>query len=381
VTLFKLVRRNLGRNKLRTLLTVGSTAFVLFLMAFMLTALEAIQPRDTDQRSTLRLVTRHATSLTFFLPEAYEARLREIPGVVEVNRQNWFGGIYIDPANFFAQFATDPKTLFPMYPEIGLAEEQKGAFISERTACIVSEKLARRFGWKLGDKIPLKGTIYPVTLSLTVRGIYKRGELDDFPALYFHWEYLDELLGERGIVGTYTSMVAKAEDLARVSEAIDRAFENTDRPTKTEPEKAFLAGFTSMWGDVAGLVRDIGLAAVFTIIMVAANTMAMSLRERVNEVAVLKTLGFRRVAILTLLVGESLAIALTGCLLGAGGAKLLFDAVDLSMFIPFISVFVVSWRTLGICFAVSLLVGLVSGAVPAWRAAQVDIVEGLRKVA
>ena len=162
---------------------------------------------------------------------------------------------------------------------------------------------------------------------------------------------------------------------------IDATFENTDRPTKTETEKAFAAGFTSMWGNVAGLVRDIGLAAVFTIIMVAANTMAMSIRERVNEVAVLKTLGFRPGTLLTLLTGESLAIALLGCLLGAGGAKLLFDAIDLSMFIPFISVFKVSWRTLGICFGVASLVGAVSGFIPAWRAARVDIVEGLRKVA
>jgi len=381
VTLFKLVRRNLFRNKLRTLLTVGSTAFVLFLTAFMLTALESIQFQAGDQSSTLRLVTRHATSLSFPLPEAYEPRLREIPGVVEVCRSNWFGGIYIDKANFFAQFAVDTDTFFKMYPEIHLPADQQEAFQNERTACIVSQKLVKRFGWKIGDKIPLKGTYYPVTPELTVRGIYKRGELDDFPSLYFHWKYFNELFDRRGVVGTYNVMVASLDDLARVSEAIDATFENTDRPTKTETEKAFAAGFTSMWGNVAGLVRDIGLAAVFTIIMVAANTMAMSIRERVNEVAVLKTLGFRRGTLLTLLVGESLAIALVGCLLGAGGAKLLFDAVDLSMFIPFISIFKVSWRTLGICFGVASLVGLVSGLIPAWRAAQMGIVEGLRKVA
>lgn len=381
MTFFKLVRRNLTRNWLRTLLTIGTTTFVLFLLAIMMTSLEAIQPSSTKEEATLRLISRHATSLTFWLPEAYEARIREIPGVIALSRSNWFGGYYKEQQNAFAQFAVRPKDMLDVYRDIKLTPEERQAFESERTACIMAPKLAQRFGWKLGDKVPLKSTIYPFTLDLTLRGIYQKAELEDFPALYFHWDYLNELAGRRGAVGTYDMRVATLEDLPRVSEAVDNMFANSDAPTKTETEQAFMAGFASMWGNVAAYVSFVGIAAVITIILVAANTMAMSARERVNEVAVMKTLGFPRSRILLLLLGESVGISLLGALLGPGTAKLVFDAFDLSNYILFIPFFRVSWTTVAICFAVSLVVGVVSGGIPAWRSATVNIVEGLRKVA
>jgi putative ABC transport system permease protein len=377
----RLLFKNVLRNKRRTLLTVSSIAVSLFLVATLQTVLTELQNPPETPDSALRLITRHQISLFNILPKSQRAEIEEMEGVEAVIGTMWFGGIYKEPSNFFANFATDTDQFFQVYPDLIISKGEQEAFKTDRTGAIVGDNLARRFGWKVGDRIFLKGSTFPVDVELTIRGVYGGGS-DLGTSLYFQWEYFSELMNNAGFVGTYTIRARSPEDVPRIAEQVDGAFRNSSYPTKTETERAFILGFVSMLGDVQLFITSIVSVVVFTIILVAANTMAMSIRERVREIGVLKALGFRSSQVLTMLVGESVLLSLVGALLGSWGARLLFGSVDMALLTSgFMQRFYVTPGTLILCLLIGLFVGICSASVPAWRASQRPVVDALRRVA
>jgi len=377
VTAASFVWKNIARNRRRTLLTVLSIGLSLFLLSTLMTVLTELRRESPEGDQHLRLVVRRASSLGDPLPEAYLDKLRRVPGVRLVHTLSWFGGIYVDERTFFANFACDPETLFPMWNENHIPPEQLAAFKKERTAAVAGRKLAERFKWRLGDTITLKGTIYPLDLDFTLRGIYTG--LDE-TAFFFHHAYLEEALERPGKVGTFWLKAATAADVPRIAERVDAMFKNSDAETKTETERAFQLGFVAMLGNIKTLIASISSVVVFTILLVTANTMAMAIRERAREIAVLKTLGFGRGRILGLLMGESAVIALAGGILGTGGARLFYSVVDVWKHTKgFFPIFIVEPSTILLGLGLALAIGLASAALPAYRVSQQTIAQALRR--
>ncbi len=374
-----LVRANLFRNKKRTLLTVASVMVAFFLYG---TLRSVITTLDAAARvgSEARLVTSNASGITFPLPEAHAARLQAVDGVESVSWANWFGGYYQDPQDFFAQFAIKAETYLPMYPEIQITAGDLEAFRRERTAAIVGVGLLQKYGWQVGQSITLKGTFLPGDWQFTIRAAYTPS-VPSFgdQMMLFHYEYLYERSNGQISPGWFILKVRDPERAADLAATIDAQFRNSTAPTKTETERAFQAGFVTMWGNIGFLVRAIGTAVFFAILFVAANTMMMAVRERVGETAVLKTLGFRDGALSAMVLAESTLIAIVGGALGLGLARFAFSRpTPLEAFFPGFGV-TSSTLLLGLGLAVAL--GLVSGAVPAWQAARLSVVDALRKVA
>lgn len=380
----RLITKNIGRNKRRSVLTVLSVAVSIFLIATMQAVITAFGSISELTGGEYRVIVRRNTALTDAMPESFRQKIEQLPGVVAVSPANWFGGIYKEdkPSYMFAQFYVDPKTIFDVQFEYQISPEEKAAFQQERTAAFVGKKLADKFGWKIGDVIELKGAIYPVNPRLTIRGIFT-GRQDS--VLYFHREYVEQALvaeGRSGTVGSYRVRLDSPQSAPRVMEEIDRMFANSTAPTKTETEAAFAASFVSMLGNVKGLITGVGLVVVFTITLIAANTMAMAARERVTEVAVMKALGFGPGVIMGLMLSESVLIALVGGALGALAAKAIYQFVGLGQIMAiFLQNFKITPGTLAAAMAVSALIGLVAGGIPAWNAARIKIVDGLRRVA
>jgi len=377
----RLITKNLGRNKRRTVLTVLSVSVSVFLLATMQAVIAALGSISTLTGGEYRVVVRRNTSIADSMPEAYRQKIEQVPGVVAAYPSNWFGGIYKEdkPKYTFAQFYVDTKSLFDVQFEMQISPEEKAAFQQERTAAIAGKKLADKYGWKVGDVIELKGAIYPLDPRLTLRGIYTGPQENSF---YFHREYVEEAFGRPGRVGQFRVRLDSPSSAARVMEEIDSMFKNSAAPTKTETEAAFAAGFISMLGNVKGLISGIGLIVVFTITLIGANTMAMSTRERFTEVAVMKALGFRPGMILTLLLSESVLIALVGGVLAAIAAKVIYQFVGMGDVLAlFLQNFKITTGTIAIALGASALIGLVSGGIPAWNAARIRIVDGLRRVA
>jgi putative ABC transport system permease protein len=374
-----LILRNAFRNRRRTILTVLSISMSLFLVSTLRTLLEQLESPSLTAESSTRVLVRHQTSLANVLPIAYRQKIRQVPGVTEVSPYQWVGGIYKDPANFFAQFAVDADTFFSIYPDIHpLDEEQKAAFTKEKTAALAGIGIAKRYGWNLGDRITLQGTIFTRNIELIIRGFVKDGGSDN--VLLMRHDYLNELWDNYDSSGVFVVRVDSADDIPAVVETIDNMFVSSTAPTKTETEKAFLLGFVSMLGNVRSLVMSISSVLIFTIILVAANTMAMSIRERTGEIAILKTLGFSPGHVLTVLIGESATIALAGGLIGSLAARYLLGAVDFSTYTTgFIQVFDVKWQTVFLAAALSLLVAFASTALPAWTASRIPISEAVRR--
>lgn len=371
--------RNVFRNRRRTVLTVTSIAVSLFLVATLLTVLSELNEPPSTPDSALRLISRHKVSLANILPMAHHEKIASVPGVKAVVGSMWFGGVYKDPANFFAQFALTTDQMFDVYgDDLRMSEAERQAFLKDRTGCIAGRKLARRFNWKLGEKIFLKGTIFPVNAELTLRGIY---EGPDESSLFFHWEYFNEAMNNQNFCGFYVIKAQSAEAVPSVAEKVDALFQNSTAPTKTETEKAFVLGFISMMGNVQLLITSICSGVIFAIVLVAANTMAMSIRERTREIGILKALGFRRRHVLFLLLSEAIVITLGGSLIGSWGARLLYSSLDLSQMTGgFLQRFYVTPQTLAICALIGLTVGLVSAGVPAWQASRRPVVDALRRV-
>jgi putative ABC transport system permease protein len=329
--IIRLILKNTARNPRRTVLTVLSIGVSIFLVSTLQAVLHNLDNLGMSNSSNLRVVVHRATSMTETMPISYKQRIAELPGVKYVECMDWFGGYYADPSNFFANFATEVDDFEKIADELTIPPDQLAAWKRERVAALVGNKLMETYHWKLGDRVTLKGTIYPVDLEFIIRAVYT--DTDDAAlerSMYFHWEYFDESLGRPGRTGSFYVKAATPQDVPRLAERIDGLFRNTGAETKTEAEKAFNLGFVSMLGNIKLLLNVICLAVVFTILLVAGNTMAMSVRERTGEVGVLKTLGFRRNAILYLMVGESAAIALLGGLLGAVGAKTTYGFIHIT---------------------------------------------------
>lgn len=381
MTLSRFVSKNAFRNKRRSFLTVASIGVSLLLLTFMITLWQGFYLDKGSADSTRRLVTRHRVSLTFNLPGFYREKIRALPGVVAIVPNTWFGGLYKDdkPENFFAQFGTDPDELAKVYPEMEMPPDQLAAWQRDRAGVIVSDELAQQHGWKLGDRIVLLGTIYPVNLELTIRGIYHWPTTNK--TVYFNAKYLEEAVAFfKGQAGTFSIMAASPGDVAKIAAAVDDMFRNSPQPTKTESEKAFGLTFVNMLGNVKAFILSICLAVVFTTLLVSANTMAMSIRERTREVAVLKTLGFERGTILRLFVGEAMALSIAGGLFGCGFAWLLLSIMKHSPMGFFLAQMQVSATTLLVAVVAAALVGFLSSLVPSYHASRVEIVEGLRHI-
>ena len=381
MTLSRFVTKNAFRNKRRSILTVLSIAFSLLLLTLMMTIWRAFYLDEGSAESAERLVVRHRVSLTFSLPGYYREKIRAIPGVVAVVPVSWFGGIYKDqkPENFFAQFGTDPEEFFKVFRDIQMPGDQQTAWLRDRQGVIVDDTLAKKYGWKLGDRIVLQGTIYPVDLELYVRGIFHSSP--DNKAVYFNTKYVEEAVSFfKGQAGTFSILAASPGDVSRIASTVDDMFRNSPQPTKSESEKAFGLEFVAMLGNVKAFILMICSAVVFATLLVSANTMAMSIRERTREVAVLKTLGFTRESVLGLFVSEAVALALAGGVIGVGLAYLLIYTVTHSpQFFSFYNMKVTPGMWVLALF-VSGLVGLVSSLFPSYHASKVNIVDGLRHI-
>jgi putative ABC transport system permease protein len=375
----RLVIANLGRHKMRSVLTILSVALALFLFAS-LRSVTTTLAATAQFGGARRLVTLNATGLVFPLPLAYGNRIKALPGVTGLSWANWFGGKYGDGKTFFANFAVDPVSYLAIYPEIVLPAEQKQAFIQDRTGALIGKRLLSRYGWKLGQNVTLQGTIFPGDWTFTIRGVYTPTDPaigDD--VLIFHHDYFDERIGRAGIAGWYIVEIDDASHAPAIAKSIDEMFRNSSSPTKTGTEREFQASFATMWGNVSFLMSTIGLAVVFAILLVTANAMMMSARERTGEIAVLKTVGFSDRLLFVLVMVEAGALALTGAALGLGGAKLLYPAINFNG-AGFLPGFNVAPSTLIIGVLVALGLMLASGLVPAIRAARLPIVQALRKV-
>lgn len=376
----ELLLRNLARNRRRTILTITSIAASLFLVATLRTVLTELQSSADTPESALRLVTRHRVSIVNILPIAYRAQIAQVDGVKAVIALLWFGGVYKDPKNFFPQFAVSADQFFIVNADMRMPESQKQAFLEDRTGAIAGENLAERFGWKIGDRIHLLGTFFEFDPELTLRGIYGGG-YDGGSSLYFHWDYFNEGVNDRGFTVMYSILARSAADVPAVADGVDSLFRNTSAPTKTETEKAFVLAFLSQVGNVRLLITTIATVVIFTIVLVAANTMAMSIRERVREIAILKALGFRKLHILWLLVGESTLLALGGALIGAYAARVAFLRVKISSITAgFVQRFYVTNGTVLLCAAIGIFVGVAAAGIPAWHAARKRAVDALREI-
>ncbi len=378
------VLRNALRNRRRTILTILSIAVSLALMSTLYGYLHLMDQISESADQYNRLWVQHAQSLTMPVPIAHVDKIRRIEGVKEAVQMSWFGGIYGDEKIPFPQFGTDPERFFRVYSEYSIPEDQLRAWRDDRTGCIAGRKAAADRGWTIGDRIPIKGVIYPVDLQLTLRGIYDGGEEGDESFVMFHWEYRDEALegkfGRRvGNAGTIAIKGESAAALPQIQEEVDGMFASSEFPTRTMTERAFNQMFLDMMGNVKGFIRNIGLAVIFTLILVAANTMAMSIRERVTEVAVLKALGFGRGQVLGMVLGEAVLIAALGGLLGVVGTKFLLQVFDISSLVM-MPYFHIPWYTVLTGMLIAASIGLASGLVPAWRAASIRVVDGLRKI-
>jgi len=380
----KLIIRNAVRHKLRAVLTVVGVAIAI--LAFgLLRTLVSLWYLGVEASSASRLVTRSSISLVFSLPISYRERIRQIPGVTDVSTMNWFGGVYVSEKNFFPNFAVEPKTFLKVYPEFVMDEGEKKNFLADRRGAVAGRKLAAKHGWKIGDRITLKGTIFPGEWEFVLRGIYRGAEKStDETQFFFQWDYLNETMRKTvprraDQVGIYVVGVARPDQAAEVAEGIDATFKNSLAETHTETEKAFQLSFVAMTEAIMIAIQIVSYVVIVIIMVVAANTMAMTARERIAEYATMKVLGFKGYHIAGTVFGESVFIAMLG---GLVGVMLTFPAAgllerELSQFFP---VFHVAHATVLLQFIAALLVGLVAGIFPTWRGATIQIAEGLRRI-
>ncbi len=382
--LLKLLSRNAFRHSLRTLLTILGITVAILAFGLLRTVVGAWYA-GVNASSSTRLITRNAVSLVFSLPIAYQERIRRIEGVSGVSYANWFGGIFVTEKNFFPNFAIEPQSYLALYPEFVLDPEEKRAFILDRKGCVVGKKLADRFGWKVGDSVPLKGTIFPGNWEFVVRAIYTGAEKStDESQFFFHWEYLNETLKKTiprraDQAGVYIVGLRNPLSAAEVSLALDAVFKNSLAETMTETEKAFQLSFVSMTEAIVVAIRIVSFVVIIIIMIVVANTMAMTARERIGEYAIFKALGFRGHHIAGMIFGESLFITLTG---GLTGILLTFPVARkfgevMGNFLP---VFQVDRMTLYLDVAFCFLVGVVAALFPTWRAVRIRVADGLRRI-
>jgi putative ABC transport system permease protein len=376
-----LVWKNGLRNRRRSLLTISSIAASMCVLGVLMAMYNAFFFEQPSQGSALRVITRHRVSITNVLPIAYGDKIRSVPGVEHVLAYQWFGGVYKEPKNMFARFAAEADNLWKVFPEYSMPAIEKEAFKRDPAGCIIGRALVKRFGFKVGEKITLAGDIFPGNWEFNVRGIYDSPNDDE--NMFFHLKYLFDNIRMRNRNGEFAGMfavkVASPDQLTRVSKDIDAMFRNSSTPTKTDTERNFMLAFLSMLGDVKMILMSICAAVTFTIVLVAANTMAMSVRERVKEVGVLKTLGFSNRAILGIILGEAAFISLLGGFFGY------LIAIGLTWLVRQGPAIMPQLKTLSmqphvalLLFVAAVLIGMISSFVPAWNASRTPILDALR---
>jgi putative ABC transport system permease protein len=380
----RLLLKNAFRHRLRTALTLVGLMVAVCAFGLLRTILDAWYA-GVEGSSSTRLVTRSAISLTFALPLHYAERIRGVAGVRQVSWANWFGGVYVTERNFFPQFAVDPASYLALYPEYRLGDAERIAFLRDRQGAVVGRKLAAKFGWKVGDQIPLRGTIYPGTWTFNLRGIWDGAdEKTDENQMLIHWALVNESIRARvprraDSVGVFILGIDEPQDAAAVGQRVDALFANSLAETMTETEAAFQLSFVSMSEAILVAVRAVSLIVILIIMAVMANTMTMTARERLAEYATLQALGFPPGFVVRLLLGESLLIALVGGLAGVAATLPLAHAFRAAAGTLF-PIFQVSTATMALQLAAALGVGIVAAAWPAWRMSRLDIVAGLRHV-
>jgi putative ABC transport system permease protein len=380
VKFFPLLFANLLRRKVRTILTVGSFAVALFLFCLLIT-IRASLNAGVEVAGADRMLVINKVSLIQPLPIAYRDRVQRAAGVKEVSFANWFGGVYQDEKNFFAQFAIDHETWRALYPEFLVPDDQWQAFLADKQGAVIGKATADRYGFKVGDRVPLKGAIYPGDWQFNVRGIYtgKRPQ-DDLTQFWFRYDYLKEQAPPwaQNVVGWYIVRTAPGADAVQVGRAIDEGFANSAWETRTQSEAAFMASFVEQMGNIGFLMGAIGSVVFFTLLLVTGNTMAISVRERTGELAVLKTVGFGDVSVLVLVMAESLLLAFIGGGLGIGLAKAFTLAGDPTNGM-LVSFYLPPWG-IATGAALALGVGLLAGVLPAVAAMRLQVVEALRRL-
>jgi putative ABC transport system permease protein len=375
-----LIFANLLRKKVRTILTMGSFAVALFLFG-LLVAIDGAFSQGIDVAGADRLMVINKASLIQPLPLPYRDRILRIPGVKQVTWANWFGGVYQDEKNFFPQFAIDPDGYRAMYPELQVPDEQWTAFRGDRAACIAGQSLIDKFHWKVGDRIPIKGSYLSGVFEFNLAGIYKgKRPQDDQTQFWFHWDFFNEKMppSYKNMVGWYTLRIDDPDAAVRVARAIDEGFANSPYETRTQTEKAMATSFAKQMGNIELLILSIGGIVFFTLLLVTGNTMAIAVRERTAELAVLKTVGFQDRSVVLLVLAESLLVATVGGGLGLLGAKLLTLRGDPTG--GMLPIFYLPPREVVLGFAMALTVGLLAGSLPAWSAMRLRVVDALRRV-
>jgi len=380
---FYLIFSSLGRKKLRTGLTILSI-MVAFLLFGYLAAIRQAFDAGVEVAGADRLIVRHKVSIIQLLPQSYEAKIEQIDGVDNAAHSTWFGGIYQEPKNFFAQIPVVPGELFDMYPEFIISDEQKAAWLATRSGALVGRGTMERFDWKLGDRIPINATIWGKkdggrTWEFDIVAVYDGAEKGtDTSQFFFRYDFFDETRANgQGLVGWYTVRVSDPDRAAEVATAIDAEFANSPQETKTEPEGAFIQGFANQIGNIGFIITSIMSAVFFTILLVAGNTMAYAVRERTSELAVLKAIGFTDGGVLGLVLGESLAITFVGGALGLGLAWLLVsmgDPTDGSFPVFYLPT---SYLFLGLMLIAGM--AFVAGILPALQAQRLQIADALRR--
>ena len=378
-----LILANLFRKKARLVLTIGSFAVALFLFALLGVVSDAFG-RGADIVSANRLVTINRTSIINPIPLSYRDEILRIPGVSYITHDNWFGGVYQDPKNFFPQFVIDPENQRQVFPELIVPDDQWNTFLKDRQGAVVGKNTMERFGWKIGDRIPIKTTLYGLgdkTFEFNIDGVYHGAKPeDDTTQFWFQWEYFKESIPERvkGQIGWYTILIANPDDAPRIAKAIDNMYLNSPYETKTETESAFAQGWVKQFGNIKFLIVSIGTVVFFTLLLVTGNTMAISVRERTNELGVLKAIGFSDRTVLGFILGESMAIALSGCV-GLLLALVAIPALSRAM-AGLLPPLLVTAKTLAYGVIAALAVGFAAGILPAYGAMRMRVVNALRRI-
>jgi len=383
MTTWTLIRRNLGRNRGRTILTTLAVAFSIFLVCAVLTLPSVRDSILARTANSLRITVHHKAGLTYWLPLAYVQKVRALPHVAGVSHWSWFGGIYTEPKDAFPNFAVDPEMVREVWPDYNWDPAELEAFKHALNGALVAPRTMEKFGWKIGDEVTLRSLIFPVNVTLKIVGrIPERLST----SLWFPRQYFEEVVrpgGTFGNVGMLWVRVDRPEHINAVMAAIDDLFRNSEAETASETERAFIANFFSSFDGLIRIVMLVGFLVVAAIVLIAANTAAMSVRERVSEVAVLKTIGFRRRTVFTLLLSEGLMIAATGGALGAGLAYVVLNAGK-STWSPFLgpmAMFIMPVSVLIQGLFLALLVGILAGVVPSRGAARLNVAAALRQIA
>jgi putative ABC transport system permease protein len=381
--IFKLIFKNALRHKLRTSLTILGMAIAVMAFGVLRTVVDMYY-EGLEATAANRLITRQSVSYIFPLPYSYRDQIAKIPGVETVSFANWFGGTYVDKNNFFARMAVDPETILDVYPEYQLEPKAYEVFKKERNACIVGAEIAKQYGFKVGDIIPLDGDIYPGKWEFVVRGIYKpRDKSTDATQMFFHWAAVDERMklempGRAGNVGWYIIKIKDPAQAATISEQIDALFKNSSNSTKTETERAFTQGFIAGFSSLLNAMNFVAFIIIGIIMLILGNTMIMSARERTREYAVLKTLGFTGGHLFGLIFGESMFISGLGAAVGLLVTYPVVSGIDALMPKGFFPYFFITPSTVILAITAALTVGVAASIFPVQRALRTKIVDGLR---